>query len=107
MKSDVKLVTDIMGKRIISLKGEDIGVVQNLIVNPQDGTILFLVLCYADFLGKINRLFVIPSQYLEVNNEKTSLAFKLDERILKHTPCYTWSTDNFPNDKMYIYELVS
>lgn len=82
MKKGIQLVTDIMGTRIKTPKGEDVGVIQNMMINPQDGTIVYIVLCFANFFGKTNRHFAIPRKCLEIRGTENSLYFEIDEKEL-------------------------
>jgi hypothetical protein len=52
-------------------------------INPQDGAITYIVLCYANFIGKINRHFAIPRQCLTIRKTSTlSCYFEIDEEKL-------------------------
>ncbi|GAA5521427.1 PRC-barrel domain-containing protein [Aliifodinibius salicampi] len=83
MKTGTQLVTDIMGTKIKNPTGEEVGVIQNVMITPQDGAITYIVLCYANFIGKINRHFAIPRRCLEIKNPDTfSFYFEIDEEIL-------------------------
>lgn len=83
MKSITPLVTDLMGRKLRTPQGEEIGVVQNVMLNPSDGTIIFIFLCYANFIGKVHRHFAIPRQQLRFKKDGGSLYFEIDEHRLK------------------------
>jgi ribosomal 30S subunit maturation factor RimM len=61
-----QLATDIMGAKIKTPEREDIGVVQNIMIDPQHSAIIYIILCYANFVGKMHRQFAIPRQMLRV-----------------------------------------
>lgn len=108
MKTDTQLVTDIMGTKIKNPSGEEVGVIQNIMINPQDGTITYIILCYANFIGKINRHFAIPRQCLEVRNSDTlSFYFEIDEEILLSAAGFIPSgINNHHNGTECVYELL-
>lgn len=83
MKTDVQLVTDIMGTKIKNPQGEDVGVIQNMMLDSKNGSITYIVLCYANFIGKTNRHFAIPRQCLEIREaDDSSYYLVIDEEIL-------------------------
>lgn len=69
----IRLATEIMGTKIITPDGENIGVIQNMMIDPVGGTITYVVLCYANFIGKINRYYAIPSRVLKSESESASI----------------------------------
>lgn len=72
-----------MGTKVKTPEGEEIGVVQNLMIDPQHDTIEFIVLCYADFIGKTNRFFAIPTRLLTVKSTGNSTIFlEIDKQKL-------------------------
>ncbi|MFH5832321.1 PRC-barrel domain-containing protein [Halalkalibaculum sp. DA3122] len=91
MKNSVQLVTDIMGTKIKTPAGEDIGVVQNVMLNPRSGEIVYIVLCYANFFGKSNRHLAMPRTCLAIREEHgSSFYFEIEketlEKVLKRRP---------------------
>ncbi|HKK44101.1 MAG TPA: PRC-barrel domain-containing protein [Balneolaceae bacterium] len=100
MKPIVKLATEIMGTKVKTPEGEDIGVVQNLMIDPQRGTIIFMVLCYANFIGKMHRLFAIPNRMLTVkysNEASLFLEIEKDKLLGAHAK----SSDEDEGKKIY------
>jgi len=92
-----------MGTKVKSPEGEEIGVIQNLIINPQHGTIVFIVLCYADFFGKMHRLFAIPNQFLAVKiTNQSTIFWEIDQQKLINA--HTASSND--KDDRYIYEIL-
>lgn len=71
-----------MGTKLRNPNREEIGVVQNVMVNPSDGTIIFIFLCYANFIGKVHRHFAIPRQQLKFKQEGCALYFEIEEHRL-------------------------
>ncbi len=92
MKSVTSLVTDLMGTKLRTPNGEEIGVVQNVMVNPSDGTIIFIFLCYANFIGKVHRHFAIPRQQLKFKQEARSLYFEIEEHRLMNASLFSDTT---------------
>jgi sporulation protein YlmC with PRC-barrel domain len=90
MNDYLLMVTEIMGKKVRTKDGEEVGVVQNIMINPKNKMIIYIILCYADFVGRMHRHFVIPNEmvmlngtsskdfYLEIEREQLSEAYSLD-----------------------------
>lgn len=114
MKTFIRLATDIMGTKIKSPEGEDIGVVQNIMIDPQNGALVYIVLCYANFVGKTHRHFAIPRKMMRVKYaDKASLILEIDKHklITAHsiTPSeWSMSTMHYSNpiDTDCVYELL-
>lgn len=114
MKTFIRLATDIMGTKIKTPEGEDIGVIQNIMIDPQNGAIVYIVLCYANFVGKTHRHFAIPRQMMRVKYaDKASLFLEIDKHKLMNAQAITpddWSMSSMhysnPIDTECIYELL-
>lgn len=90
MNEILLLVTEIMGKKVKTKDGQEIGVVQNIMISPKNSRIDYIILCYADFIGKTHRHFVIPNDmvilkrdienilFFEIDQEKLSNVYRLD-----------------------------
>ncbi|MGD8426773.1 MAG: PRC-barrel domain-containing protein [Balneolaceae bacterium] len=104
MKPSIKLATELMGTKIKTRSGEEVGVVQNLMIDPQKGTIIFMVLCYANFIGKVHRFFAIPRKMLTVKH-KDDMSIYLEIEKEKLVNAQTDASGGRKNE--YIMELIS
>lgn len=64
------LSSKITGSHVKNLQNEDIGTIENLIVNPETGRLRFAVLSVGGFLGVGDTNVVVP--WMALNVEKTS-----------------------------------
>ncbi|MFH5832648.1 PRC-barrel domain-containing protein [Halalkalibaculum sp. DA3122] len=72
-----------MGRKVKNRDGEDVGVIQNIMIDPGDGMILYIMLCYADFVGKMHRHFAIPNSLMRLkNNQENGIFFEIEEQKL-------------------------
>ncbi len=114
MKTFIRLATDIMGTKIKTPQGENIGVIQNIMIDPQNGAIVYIVLCYANFVGKTHRHFAIPRQMMRVKYaDKANLFLEIGKHKLMKAQTITpedWSMSTMhysnPVDTECIYELL-
>lgn len=110
MKTFIPLATDLMGTKIKTPENEEVGVVQNIMIDPQNGTVIFVVLCYANFMGKVHRQLAIPRQMLKVKHgNRTSTFLEIDKHKLLNTQTIE-SDDQLVSisnmDQKHIYELL-
>ena len=73
-------VTQILGSKVLSAEKENIGIVQNLLIDPESSTTLYIVLYYGDLLGSKHQYFAIPSFLLKSNGEN-SRSLLLDTQL--------------------------
>lgn len=110
MNTFMPLATDIMGTRIKTLTGEDVGVVQNIMIDPQNGTIIYVVLCYANFMGKVHRHFAIPREMLAVKyGDKVPAYLEIDKGHLMDAQAISpdkHAMGFMKNNTHCIYELM-
>lgn len=106
METGTQLVTDIMGTKIKNSSGEEVGVIQNVMIDPLDGAITYIALCYANFIGKINRHFAIPRQCMTVRHSETmSVYFEIGEEILLSAAGFI-PAGTCHNSSERVYELM-
>jgi sporulation protein YlmC with PRC-barrel domain len=79
MNNLAPLVTDLMGTKLRTISGEEIGVVQNVMLNPSNGETIFIFLCYGNFTGKMHRHYAIPRQRLNFITEKGKSFFEIEK----------------------------
>lgn len=107
MNDVLLLVTEIMGKKVKTKEGQEIGVVQNIMINPKHTRIDYIILCYADFIGKTHRHFVIPNDMMVLKRDiEKMLFFEIDQQKLSNI--YRLDIDDeVPITKMsqQIYEI--
>ena len=111
MNTITPLATDIMGTKVRSTEAENIGVVQNIMIDPQNGSIMYIVLCFADFMGKEHRHFAIPRELLTVQHGTNGSIF-LDvdkEHLMDAEPVFNgqYPVSQIDNNHKCIYELMT
>lgn len=63
-------------QRVVNAAGEDLGRVEELMVDVESGRIAYAVLSFGGFLGFADKLFAIPFEALAIDNEHER--FELD-----------------------------
>ncbi len=100
--------TSIISDRIEDPQGEDLGKIDNLMVNIHNGEIEYAVVEFGSFLGIGGKLFAVPFNELRLNPEKDVFVIHRDKEYLKNSPGFDkthWPDTNdhsyFENVRMY------
>lgn len=100
--------TSIIGDRIENTQGEDLGKIDNLMVNVRTGEIEYVVVEFDSFLGIGGKLFAVPFNELQLNPGKKIFVLHRDKEYLKKSPGFDkthWPDTNdhsyFENVRMY------
>ena len=103
--------TSIQGTNVINLRGESLGEIQDLMIDPQSGRVTYAVLDFGGFLGIGDKLFAVPLQAFQI--DRTNEQFKLDvtKERLENAPGFdksNWpsTADNTFVDSVYTYYNV-
>lgn len=104
--------SELIGYSVKNRHGEELGVIEELVINPQDGRITYAALSVGGFLGMGDKLFAIPWEALtpmpkertftlDVNKEKLAETPGFDENNWPDMASHEWGTsvDNFHDQK--------
>jgi len=84
----------IVGSAVRNLKGDDLGEIQELMIDVGSGRIAYAVLAYGGFLGMGDKLFAIPWEALMAKSDERRFVLDLDEATLKTAPGF--DKDHYP-----------
>ena len=73
--------TTIKGSKIINVNEENLGMLEELMIDPEKGKIAYAVLSFGGFLGRGNKLFAIPWEVLEFSRDDYIL--RIDKSVLE------------------------
>ena len=91
--------TTMMGDKIVSPDGEDLGTLKELMIDLDAGRISYAVLSFGGFLGFGDKLFAIPWEALTLNTEDHSFILNIDKEQLENAPGF--DKDNWPDEAQY------
>jgi hypothetical protein len=99
--------TSIIGDKVENPEGDDLGRIDNLMINLYSGRIEYAVLEYGSFLGLGGKLFAIPFTELKVDPAKHGFVLYRTEEYLKSSPGF--DKDHWPdtNDHSYYGDVDS
>jgi sporulation protein YlmC with PRC-barrel domain len=84
----------IVGSPVRNLKGDDLGKINELMIDVTTGRIAYAVLAYGGFLGMGDKLFAIPWEALMKSSDERQFVLDLDEETLKTAPGF--DRDHYP-----------
>ncbi len=73
--------TEIKGSRVVNDKEENLGKIEEVMIDSEQGRIAYVVLSFGGLLGMGNKLFAIPWESLEYN--RGDYILRLDKSILE------------------------
>lgn len=76
----------LMGDKVVNTKGENLGQIKELMIDPQTGHVGYAVLSFGGFLGMGDKLFAIPFQSLELRPEQQEFVLDFPKDKLKAAP---------------------
>jgi sporulation protein YlmC with PRC-barrel domain len=95
--------TSIIGDSVENNEGENLGKIDNLMVNVHTGLVEYAVVEFGSFLGLGGKLFAIPFKELRVNPAKKVFVFNRDKDYLKKSPGFDKTHWPDTNDHYYDY----
>ena len=71
------------GDKVVNKQGEDLGQIEELMIDLDRGRIAYAVLSFGGFLGMGDKLFAIPWQAFGVDTAEKRLVLNADKELLK------------------------
>jgi len=96
--------TTIKGSKVINVNGEHLGMLEEVMIDPEEGKIAYSVLSFGGFLGIGNKLFAIPWEVLELNRGEYIL--RIDKSVLEKMEGFDkeeWSLTHDELAKVYAH----
>ncbi len=91
--------TTIVGSKVVNTEGEQLGSIKELMIDLDDGQIVYVVLSFGGFLGLGDKLFAIPLEALTFDTEDHTVLLDLDKEVLKSAPGF--DKDHWPDNAQY------
>lgn len=94
----------IIGDSVVNVKGESIGVIEDLMIDVQTGRIEYAVIESGAILGLGGKLFAIPYSELSLNAEGHCFVLDRDKEDLKKLPGF--DKNHWPDTNDHYYAKV-
>jgi len=83
------------GDRVRNAAGEDLGEIEDLMIDIPTGRLAYAVLSFGGFLGMGNKLFAVPWDKLTVDESEHQFILNVDKQTLENAPGF--DKDNWPD----------
>jgi sporulation protein YlmC with PRC-barrel domain len=87
--------SSLKGDKVVNHQGEDLGKIEEIMIDLDRGRIAYAILSFGGFLGMGDKLFAIPWQAFGVDTTGKRLVLNADKELLKKAPGFDKS--NWPN----------
>jgi sporulation protein YlmC with PRC-barrel domain len=87
--------SSICSDRVKNTAGDDLGKIEDLMIDLDSGRIAYAVLSFGGFLKMGNKLFAIPWAALKVDTVNKQLILGVDKAVLESAPGF--DKDNWPD----------
>lgn len=94
-KSPSVSVSTLAGYRVRSHANEDLGTIEEIIIQPETGRIAYAVLCFGGTAGFGDRLFAVPWDLLHLDAADRVLVLAWDHSKLVEAPAF--EQDDWPD----------
>jgi sporulation protein YlmC with PRC-barrel domain len=74
------------GYRVRNEKNEDLGTIEELMIDAASGRVAYAVLCFGGFLGHCDKLFAIPWSLFTLRTEDRVFTLNIDRETLAQAP---------------------
>lgn len=97
--------TSIIGDRVENEQGDNLGKIENLMVNLEGGGIEYAVIDFGSFLGMGGKLFAIPFSELLLDEDRELFILKRSKDYLKQIPGFDKNHWPDTNDHSYFNDV--
>jgi sporulation protein YlmC with PRC-barrel domain len=85
----------LLGSRVKNMAGEDLGTLEEFMIDIEEGRIVYAVLSFGGFLGVGNKLFAIPWKALMLKPQENLFILDVDKERLEDAPGF--NRDHWPD----------
>ena len=94
-KPNISSAATLSGYLVRNPEGEDLGCIEELMVDPDSGKVVYAVVSLGAYLGEGGRLFAIPWRMLALNANERVFVLETARDKLENAPWF--SEDNWPD----------
>jgi sporulation protein YlmC with PRC-barrel domain len=83
---EVMSADSLIGDKVVNTQGEDLGKIEELMIDMQSGRVNYAVLSFGGFLGIGDKLFAIPFTMLHLDPDQKRFILDVDKEKLRNAP---------------------
>ncbi|MGY9057344.1 MAG: PRC-barrel domain-containing protein [Alphaproteobacteria bacterium] len=95
MNTNLLSTSSITSDSVKNAQGEDLGKIEDMMVNMESGEIEYVVVSFGGFLGIGDKYFAVPFSQLNADFADKCMVLNVDKERLKDAPGF--DKDNWPN----------
>src|SRR6185437_8728010 len=95
----------VTGTSVENTKGDNLGQIEEIMIDKISGQVGYAVLKYGSFLGMGGKLFALPWDTLKYDTGRNAYVVGIPEERLKNAPSYDAGTEPNWGDPQYAKEL--
>ncbi|MEM6285518.1 MAG: PRC-barrel domain-containing protein [Bacteroidota bacterium] len=94
--------SSIRNTTVTNTQGEDLGTVQDLMIDPQSGRVQYAVLDFGGFLGIGDKLFAVPLEAFDIDRTNERFFLDVNRERLESAPGFDKSNWPSTSDPTFI-----
>lgn len=87
--------SSLKGTKVRNASDEDLGDIEDLMINTADGSVEYVVVSFGGFLGMGDKLFAVPMQAFSIDTNNEHMILNETKDRLKNAPGF--DKDNWPD----------
>jgi sporulation protein YlmC with PRC-barrel domain len=87
--------SSIIGTDVVNSKGDDLGDIKEVVIDPRTGRVAYAVVAFGGFLSMGEKLFAIPVSAFAYNIERNEYVLNVTKERLEKAPGF--DADNWPS----------
>jgi len=91
----VKADKEVVGRKVVNGQGENLGKVEEVMIDAMPGRIAYAVLSFGGFLGVGDKLFAVPWKALNYDPQQQAFVINADKKVLEKAPGF--DKNNWPD----------
>ena len=97
MKSNKRILSTgtLKNNPVKNAKGEDLGKIEEIMLDTESGEVRYAVLSFGGFLGMGDKYFAVPWKALSIDRENHQCRLDVDKETLENAPGF--QKDNWPS----------
>jgi sporulation protein YlmC with PRC-barrel domain len=86
--------TSLIGDGVVNTSGEDLGKIEDLMIDIQSGRVAYAVLSFGGFLGLGDKFFALPWEAMTLDTNRKVFVLNVDKDVLEKAPGF--DKNNWP-----------
>lgn len=94
MSKQIVSTSSITGKEVKNPKGREIGEIEDFMINPANGDVLYAVLSFGGIMGLGSEYYSVPVEALTISDDENVITMDVNKERLEHAPSF--DRDDWP-----------